>query len=93
MLYAMFKTYFRFALPAFYREIEVTGESQVPDEGPLLLVGNHNNALLDPIIVAAQLERRLQLTAKSTLAQMPLWGRLLRWAGVILLHRQQDHLC
>ena len=90
MIYPIFRTYFRFALPAFYREIEVVGKARVPSQGPLLLVGNHNNAFLDPIMVAAELDRPIQLTAKSTLARMPIVGRLMRAAGVILLHREQD---
>lgn len=90
MIYPIFRTYFRFALPAFYREIEVIGKERVPPQGPLLLVGNHNNAFLDPIMVAAELDRPIQLTAKSTLSRMPIIGRLMRAAGVILLHREQD---
>lgn len=90
MLYESLRLYFRFALAAFYREIQVEGLSHVPAAGPILLIGNHNNGLLDPIMVAAVLDRKVSFAAKSTLADTPLLGRLMRAVDVVFLHRQQD---
>ncbi len=90
MIYRMFRLYFRLALPVFYREMEVVGRERVPEDGPVILVGNHNNALLDPIIAGAYVDRRLRMTAKSTIGSMPVLGALARAIGVVFLHRQQD---
>ena len=46
-------------------------------DGPLLILANHPNALIDPLVVGTTVDRRVLLTAKATLfdhALNPLWG-------------------
>jgi len=71
---------------AFYR-IDKVGA--VPAEGPLLLLANHPNALLDPAIVIATAGRRIRFIAKSTLFNSP-FAPLLRLSGAIPVFRKQD---
>ena len=47
----------------FYRRIEVTGLSHVPREGPVLLVANHANGLVDPMIILTVLSRPVVFVA------------------------------
>ena len=70
----------------FYR-IDTVGS--VPTEGPLLLLSNHPNALLDPAIVIATAERPIRFIAKSTLFKSPL-APVLRLSGAIPVFRKQD---
>ena len=60
-----------------------------PAEGPLLLLPNHPNALLDPALVMATADRPIRFLAKSTLFQTPL-RPILRAAGAIPVFRRQD---
>ena len=60
-----------------------------PAEGPLLLLPNHPNALLDPALVMATADRPIRFLAKSTLFQTPL-KPILRAAGAIPVFRRQD---
>jgi glycerol-3-phosphate O-acyltransferase/dihydroxyacetone phosphate acyltransferase len=60
-----------------------------PGDGPLLLLPNHPNSLLDPALVMATAERPVRFLAKSTLFGTPLWP-LLRAAGAIPVYRRQD---
>ena len=71
----------------YYRVERVGGD--VP-EGPVLLVANHSNGLLDPAIVVATASRWPRVLAKSTLFGMPLVGWLVRGAGSIPVYRRQD---
>jgi len=71
----------------YYRVERVGGD--VP-EGPVLLVANHSNGLLDPALVVATASRWPRFLAKSTLFGMPLVGWLVRGAGSIPVHRRQD---
>ena len=52
----------RFVVRLFYRRIEVEGLEHVPREGPVLFVANHNNGLVDPMVVldGAPAPRRLR---------------------------------
>lgn len=59
-------------------------------EGPLVLVANHPNALLDPAIVMATSPRLLRFLAKSTLFRLPLVGWIVRASGAIPVYRRMD---
>jgi glycerol-3-phosphate O-acyltransferase/dihydroxyacetone phosphate acyltransferase len=80
----------RLLVATFYRRVEVVGREHVPAAGPLLVVANHTNALVDPALVIAALPRWLSPIAKAPLFRHPLVGPLLRLAGAIPVHRRQD---
>ncbi len=71
----------------FYR-VARTG-SRLPD-GPVLLVANHPNALMDPALVAATAGRSIRFLAKSTLFEVPLFGWIVRRSGAIPVYRRAD---
>lgn len=77
-----------FATKVYYR-FAVAGED-VPRTGPVLLVANHPNSLLDPAMVAAAARRPVRFLAKSSLFSHPAVGWLVRGAGAIPVYRQQD---
>jgi 1-acyl-sn-glycerol-3-phosphate acyltransferase len=56
----------------------------------LLIVANHPNALIDPLLVGTTLSRRVLLTAKATLFENPALSTLLHAAGVVPLRRAKD---
>jgi glycerol-3-phosphate O-acyltransferase / dihydroxyacetone phosphate acyltransferase len=70
----------------FYR---VDAVGQVPAQGPVILLPNHPNALLDPALVMTTARRRIRFLAKSTLFQGP-FARLLEAANTIPVYRKQD---
>ncbi|MBV8199240.1 MAG: 1-acyl-sn-glycerol-3-phosphate acyltransferase [Acidobacteria bacterium] len=39
----------------FFRDIEVVGASRLPPAGPLLVVANHQNGMIDPLLIVAAL--------------------------------------
>ena len=67
MLYALLRSVAGIALRWFYRRIDVVGLERLPRDVPLLLVCNHPNALVDAMLVAWAVPRRVVLTAKATL--------------------------
>jgi 1-acyl-sn-glycerol-3-phosphate acyltransferase len=70
----------------FYR-IDTIGT--VPATGPLLLLPNHPNALLDPALVMATAGRPVRFLAKSTLFSGP-FGPLMRLARAVPVYRRKD---
>lgn len=76
------------ALDVFYRT-EVSG-APVPDRGPVLLVANHPNSLIDPAAVAAAADRPVRFLAKAPLFTDPLVGWLVRASGAIPVYRRVD---
>jgi 1-acyl-sn-glycerol-3-phosphate acyltransferase len=80
----------RLSVGVFYRSVDVLEAERVPASGPLLLVANHPNGLVDPIVIAAHLERMPRFLAKSTLWRNPVLWPLLELARVIPVYRHLD---
>lgn len=78
----------RTALKRFYR-LTLSGEP-VPEGGPVLLVANHPNSLLDPAMVAAVARRPVRFLAKAPLFGHPGIGWLVKGSGAIPVYRAQD---
>lgn len=90
MIYRFGRSVMRIALWFFFREIEMEGKANVPKTGPILILPNHVNALIDPLVMVINLERPISITAKNTLAEFPLLGFLMKIFHVIPIHRRQD---
>ena len=86
-VYAVVRSVVSFALRRFYR-IERAGASA--PGGPLLLVGNHPNALIDPALLIAVSTRPLTFLAKEPIFRMPALGSLVRALGALPVVRAQD---
>lgn len=76
------------ALRVYYRLHR--GGGAVPHRGPVLLVANHPNSLLDPAMVALAARRPVRFLAKAPLFKDPLVGFLVRGAGSIPVYRKSD---
>jgi 1-acyl-sn-glycerol-3-phosphate acyltransferase len=74
------------ACHVFYR-VDCVGD--LPRQGPLLLLPNHPNALLDPALIWATAERDVRFLAKSTLFKTPL-RPILNAGGAIPVYRRSD---
>jgi 1-acyl-sn-glycerol-3-phosphate acyltransferase len=74
----------------FYHRVDVVGVERVPPSGPLVIVANHRNALVDPLILIATLPRVLRPVAKAPLFRHPLLAPFLRLAGALPVHRRRD---
>ncbi len=72
----------------YYPRIEVTGT--IPAEGPVLLVANHPNSLLDPVLLGVAARRPVRLMAKAPLFDLPVFGRIIKGLGMIPAYRGSD---
>jgi 1-acyl-sn-glycerol-3-phosphate acyltransferase len=62
----------------------------VPRSGPVLLVANHPNSLLDPMLVVAAARRPVRFLAKAPLFHDPKTAWLVKSAGAIPVYRRAD---
>jgi glycerol-3-phosphate O-acyltransferase / dihydroxyacetone phosphate acyltransferase len=90
VLYELLRGTAAIALRWYYADIAVQGRERAPRGGPLLVLANHPNALIDPLLVGTTVPRRVLLTAKATLFEHPALGVLLRTVGVVPLRRAKD---
>lgn len=90
MLYALMRRLARIALRWYYRDVEILGADRVPADTPLLIVANHPNAMVDPMLVATSVSRRVTFTGKATLFENPFLRAFLGAVGVVPLRRASD---
>jgi len=76
------------ALRIYYRLHRAGGA--VPLTGPVLLVANHPNSLLDPFLVTVAGRRPVRFLAKAPLFSDPLIGWGVRAVGAIPVYRRMD---
>ena len=74
----------------YYPRIEIEGAERLPATGPLILVANHPNSLIDPVLLGVAARRPVRLLAKAPLFQIPVFGQALRAAGMIPAYRGAD---
>ncbi len=74
----------------YYPRIEVTGSELIPREGPVLLVANHPNSLMDPVLLGIAAGRPVRLMAKAPLFDVPVMGAVLRALGMVPAYRGSD---
>jgi glycerol-3-phosphate O-acyltransferase / dihydroxyacetone phosphate acyltransferase len=80
-----------FASEGFFRDIEVTGDERVPPKGtPCLVVANHFNGFVDPLLVIRGLGRVPRFLAKATLWTVWPARPLFALAGMVPVHRRVD---
>jgi 1-acyl-sn-glycerol-3-phosphate acyltransferase len=75
---------------AFHRTVEVTGRARLPEGRPVLIVANHGNGFVDPIVVAAVLRRLPRFLAKAALWKVVPARPFLWLAGVLPVYRSSD---
>jgi len=80
----------RLLLGVFFRAVEVVGEERIPRGRPLVVVANHVNGLVDPLLVLGALPLTPRFLAKSTLWKIPVLARLLDLARALPVYRRQD---
>ncbi len=75
------------AITAVFYRVDTAG--LVPSTGPVLLLPNHPNALLDPAVIWATAARDIRFLAKSTLFDGA-FAPILNGAGAIPVYRRLD---
>jgi glycerol-3-phosphate O-acyltransferase / dihydroxyacetone phosphate acyltransferase len=90
ILYWLLERVAEVALRWYYADVIVQGRARMPAHGPVLLVANHPNALVDAMVVVTAVRRRVLLTAKATLFERAPLAVLLHSIGVIPLRRAKD---
>jgi len=88
--YGLVRTLARWVLGLYYRRIDLVGLENIPESGPLIVAANHQNALVDPMLLLGLIPRRLVPVAKAPLFRHPLIGPFLRLLGALPVHRRQD---
>ncbi|MGV3753930.1 MAG: 1-acyl-sn-glycerol-3-phosphate acyltransferase [Verrucomicrobiota bacterium] len=80
----------RWIIRCYYPRIEITGREHIPQNGPVIFVANHANALIDPVLLGIVTRRPVVFLTKAPLFDIPLFGRFLKSLGMIPAYRASD---
>jgi len=84
------RAFSRAVLAVFYRRVEIIGAEHVPPRGALIVAANHQNGLVDPMLLLAAVRRPLVPLAKASLFRHPVVAPFLWMAGALPVHRRED---
>ena len=84
------RRFFAFILSIFFSKIVVSGRENLPAQGPAILVANHVNSLLDPLLLFVVSPRPVRFLAKAPLFKHPLVSPFLRLLRAVPVYRRQD---
>ncbi|NLJ08059.1 MAG: hypothetical protein GX437_10350 [Sphingobacteriales bacterium] len=89
--YELLKPFFIFAFNRFwYRKTEVAGRENIPKKVPLLLVSNHQNALMDPLALVFNVKGQPVFLARSDIFKSRIYRIFLYFFKVMPIFRIRD---
>jgi 1-acyl-sn-glycerol-3-phosphate acyltransferase len=91
-LYAALKPWVRLGARLFFRKIEIVNLEKLPMNKPVILVANHQNAMLDPVVTCLYSAKQLHWLTRADIFQKPAINRLLRRLNMLPVYRERDRV-
>lgn len=89
-LYAFLKPWVKLGAQIFFRRIEVSGIENFPRNKAVILVANHQNAMLDPVMLCLFLPRQLHWLTRADIFRKPGVNKFLRSLNMLPVYRERD---
>ena len=92
-IYEFFRLLLVFGLRLFHKKFRVVGyENLKGSDKPTIVVGNHQNALLDPILCCTIITQQLHWLTRSDVFKPGLVAKLLGKFNMLPVYREQDNV-
>jgi len=88
--YELIKGIVQILYPKFYRQTEIRGLENVPDNEPLIFAGNHQNGVMDPVAIILHQKEPIVYMGRADIFSNPLFRVLLRFIKVTPVYRIRD---
>lgn len=88
--YLFFRIWLRAALTFYFGKIKIEGLWNVPSKKPILFVANHQNALLDALLIATHCHRKPYFLTRSDVFKSELLKQLFEFLQMIPIYRIRD---
>ncbi len=92
MIYHISKQLVKILLSVFFKDIVITGKNNIPENGPVIIVSNHPNTFMDPLIVASITKKRIGFVGNAGIFSNKLLTSVLHYFHVIPIYRKKDVL-
>lgn len=89
-MYRLLKQLIKLALFFFFKKIVISGKDNLLHKGPLIIVANHPNTLMDPLIIASLMKQQIGFLGNAGLFSNSFLGGILTYFNVIPVFRKKD---
>ncbi|SFT77179.1 1-acyl-sn-glycerol-3-phosphate acyltransferases [Lishizhenia tianjinensis] len=90
MIYRILKFLIGIGIRLYYKEIKINEKKYLNTEGPLIIIANHPNTLMDAWVMGMISKKPIYYMAKATLFDSKFKLRLLRSLNMIPINRQGE---
>ncbi len=90
LFYSVLKVYITFCLHLFFKKIKVYGQNNIPKKGPILFLANHQNALLDALLIVTKNRRKTYFVARADVFRKKWVKQLLAYLYMMPIYRIRD---
>jgi len=90
--YRLARRYVNFAFRRFYSNFVVLGEENIPNQGPIIFAPNHQNALMDALLILKSTPYKLSTTfiARGDIFKKGFLSKALRYLKILPAFRIRD---
>jgi 1-acyl-sn-glycerol-3-phosphate acyltransferase len=90
MLYRILKFFIGIGIRLFYSEVKIKNYKNLPQKGPLIIIVNHPNTLMDAWVIGMICKQPIYYMAKATLFKTKFRLRILKSLNMVPINRQGE---
>ncbi len=84
------RAYIKLGLFFYFKKIKVVNANNIPKNKPVLFLSNHQNALLDALLIAVKCERFSYFLTRASVFKKPIISKLLKSLCMLPVYRIRD---
>ena len=84
------RIYIKIGLFFYFKSIRVINASHIPKDKPILFLSNHQNALLDPLLIGTSYSRFSYFLTRASVFKNPFVSKLLKSLHLLPVYRIRD---
>lgn len=77
-------------LHLYFKKINIQGKTNIPKNRPVILVANHQNALIDPLLLATHTKLNPYFLTRASVFKHPIAAKLLDFIRMLPVYRVRD---
>ncbi|MCB9188410.1 MAG: 1-acyl-sn-glycerol-3-phosphate acyltransferase [Flavobacteriales bacterium] len=74
----------------FYKKIQVVGLENIPKNKPVIFASNHQNAFMDPVLIAVNLTKPTYYLVRADVFKKPLVAKIFDSINMMPVYRERD---
>ena len=91
MLYRILKFIFSYAIRKYFVRLTVLNKERIPLDKPVILLPNHRSAFMDPIVIAANIDRKTHFLTRGESFTRPVLVKIFNSLGMIPIYRKEHN--